>query len=264
MSVFKANSKYTRDERGLAVPSAANGTFRSAQQRKKAASPSVVSFDESKRNKFLTGFGKRRQARRKQGYLQKLETERDSKLELRREQRRELVDLILQDRKRVFSDALVAPDLAPATAADSAAAAAAASSSSSSRKRQRVPSAFPGDGDDATVDVLQFGDDDTTATVVVEPLVSLRNPVLELDAHINDAAFCDATCLFRDAKFPTAVLLRLKLDAINGGAGTRVIIEEECMVHPSGQWQVPFLKIAFNWAPDYFAPYVVDQLRLIK
>jgi ribosomal RNA-processing protein 17 len=98
MSVFKTNSKYVRDERGLAVPQAANDTFRSAQQKKKSASAQVISFDAGKREKFLSGFSKRRQARRKAGYLQQLEREREEKLELRREKRRELVDMVLQDR----------------------------------------------------------------------------------------------------------------------------------------------------------------------
>jgi hypothetical protein len=199
MSVFKTNSKYVRDERGLAVPQAANDTFRSAQQKKKSASAQVISFDAGKREKFLSGFSKRRQARRKAGYLQQLEREREEKLELRREKRRELVDMVLQDRKKLFADALVPDDVALASAVtatavtaagtiddDSAAAAAAASSvdvdrqSSVSKKRRRTA-----DTASADVDVLRFTDNTLTATVVVEPLSTLRNPVLEIDARIN-------------------------------------------------------------------------------
>jgi hypothetical protein len=203
MSVFKANSKYVRDERGLAVPQAANDTFRSAQQKKKSASAQVISFDAGKREKFLSGFSKRRQARRKAGYLQQLEREREEKLELRREKRRELVDMVLQDRKKLFADALVPDDgiaLASAASAasvtavtavtaaavtvdddDSGAAAASVDrQSSGSKKRRRTADAASAD-----VDVLRFTDNTLTATVVVEPLSTLRNPVLEIDARIN-------------------------------------------------------------------------------
>jgi hypothetical protein len=79
------------------------------------------------------------------------------------------------------------------------------------------------------------------------------------DIHVADA-FADASWVFTDAKFPTAVMLRLKLDAADDGRSTSVRIEEECTVLSSGAWQVPFLRIAVNLNPSFLAPHIAQQL----
>lgn len=165
MSVFKANAKYDVDRRGLPVPSAANDTLRESAHKKKRnlTATRVITFDERRRTKYLTGFQKRRQERRRRGYLQKLDAERNEKLELRRERRREQIDLLLSNRNELFTDAPTVPELD--TAAES-----------KSKKRKRgveEPS------------VQRYEGDDVTATVVVEPLGSVRNSVLEVDALLN-------------------------------------------------------------------------------
>lgn len=184
MSVFKANPKYSRDERGLALPSAANDTFRSAQQKKRAsASSRVITFDNKQRTKFLSGFSKRKQARRKLGYLQQLDAERQAKLESRRERRRELVDMVLKDRKDMFSDALVPEDYVAPEQDDDDDDVSVDGAARKKRKRNHGGGATASASERANV--LQYDDDEATATVVVEPLGSVRNPVLELDAAIN-------------------------------------------------------------------------------
>lgn len=167
MSVFKANPKYDRDRRGLPVPSAENDTLRESAHKKKRnlAATRVISFDDKRRTAYLTGFQKRRQARRKKGYLQKLDAERNERLELRRERRREQIDLILNQRNALFTDAPTVPELD--------------AEQRPNKKRRSADAAL-----DAPT-VHHYENDDATATVVVEPLGSVRKSVLEVDAMLN-------------------------------------------------------------------------------
>jgi hypothetical protein len=167
MSVFKPNPKYDVDRRGLPVPSAANDTLREAAHKKKRnlTATRVITFDDRRRTSYLTGFQKRRQERRRRGYLQKLDAERNERLELRRERRREQIDLLLTNRNELFTDAPSVPEI------DTDASAA------QKKKRKRAGLEEP--------TVQRYEGDDVTATVVVEPLGSVRNSVLEVDALLN-------------------------------------------------------------------------------
>ena len=95
-SVFKRNRKYEKDARGVPLPQGGTEVRRRASKKRNAASALVVSFDERKRRGFLTGFRRRKEARRQRAFLQSVDEERRARIEARRDARRDQVGTMLR------------------------------------------------------------------------------------------------------------------------------------------------------------------------